>query len=257
MTGVARRTKSRFASRPLNDQSASMPPFNHPALTEGRTLYPATVRASRDRWALKSGDNARKIGARILKGRWRGYAVYTLTLEERKTCPTSCHHWRSCMRTDKSVWRMSGNRPCNLLWRLEREVALLEIRHPGGFAVRLHVLGDFFSVEYVQFWERLLERHPVLHVWGYSARHDMHDPIAAALAALVEKQWSRFAVRFSNAPASFALPATTTVEHPLQVPTGSVLCPEQTGKTESCSTRTRRRLCWATTRSASSHSPQH
>jgi len=244
MSGVARRTKSRFASRPLNDQPASMPPFNHPALTEGRTLYPATVRASRDRWALKSGDNARKIGARILKGRWKGYAVYTLTLEERKTCPTSCHHWRSCMGNKMNWADRVATRP-DLLWRLEREVALLEIRHPGGFAVRLHVLGDFFSVEYVQFWERLLELHPALHVWGYSARHDKDDPIAAALVALVKKQWSRFAVRFSNAPMPFALPATTTVEHPLQVPTGSVLCPEQIGRTESCSTCG---LCWATTK---------
>lgn len=133
----------------------------------------------------------------------------------------------------------------DLLWRLEREIALLEIRHPGGFAVRLHVLGDFFSVEYVQFWERMLQQHHALNVWGYSARHDKDDPIAAALFALVQRQWDRFAVRFSNVPMSFALPATTTVEHPLQVPPGSVLCPEQTGRTESCSTCA---LCWGSTR---------
>lgn len=244
MSGLARRTKSRWASRPLNNQPASMPPFDHPALTERRTLYPATVRASRDRWALKSGDNARKIGAQILKGKWRGFPVYTLTLEERKTCPTSCHHWRSCMG-NKMNWADRVAAGPDLLWRLEREIALLEIRHPRGFCARLHILGDFFSAEYVQFWERMLEQHPALHVWGYSARHDKDDPIAAALFALVQKQWDRFAIRFSNAPVPFALPATITVEHPLQVPPDAILCPEQTARTESCSTCA---ICWGSKR---------
>ena len=36
-----------------------------------------------------------------------------------------------------------------LPWRLEREVALLDIDHPNGFAVRPHNLGDFYSVRYV------------------------------------------------------------------------------------------------------------
>ena len=44
---VVRATKSRWVSRPLNDQSASMPPFDHPAIMGGRTIYPTTVRAGR------------------------------------------------------------------------------------------------------------------------------------------------------------------------------------------------------------------
>ena len=102
----------------------------------------------------------------------------------------------------------------DLEWRLEREIALLDIEHPGGFVVRLHILGDFYSVGYVQMWTRLLDQHPALHVFGYTARHDAGDPIAVALIELVKRQWDRFAVRFSNA--QFA-PATITVEHPLQV----------------------------------------
>ena len=43
----------------------------------------------------------------------------------------------------------------DLFWRLQREVQLLAAEHPDGFAVRLHILGDFFSVEYVQLWARL------------------------------------------------------------------------------------------------------
>jgi hypothetical protein len=241
----ARATKSRWASRPLDDQPASMPPYNHPALTEGRTLYPKTVRTPGDRWALKSATNTAKIGGEILKGKWRGFAAYTLSLEERRTCPKSCEHWRSCMG-NKMHWSERMQAGPNLEWRLEREIALLDIEHPRGFCVRLHVLGDFYSIEYVELWARLLEQHPALHIWGYSARHDKDDPIAAALVALVERQWGRFAMRFSNAPVPFATPATITVEHPFQVPDdGTILCPEQVGKTESCSTCG---LCWQSRR---------
>ena len=33
------------------------------------------------------------------------------------------------------------------------------VKHVNGFAVRLHNLGDFYSVEYVELWRKLLERH--------------------------------------------------------------------------------------------------
>lgn len=240
----ARRTKSRFASRPLNGRPASLPPFDHPALTAGRTLHPQTVRAGRNRWALKRDENSPKIGGKILKGKWRDFPVYTLTLEERATCPRSCHHWRSCMG-NKMHWADKIAAGPDLEWRLPREVALLSIDHGEGFAVRLHVLGDFYSVAYVNLWRMLLKRHPPLHVFGYTARHDEDDPIAAALISLAGFHWDRFAMRFSNAPFPFDVPSTISVERPYQLPPDAILCPEQIGKTESCSTCG---LCWQTKR---------
>src|SRR5262245_55070681 len=90
-----RKTRSRWPSKPLNGRSAKPPlPHNHAAVIGGRTVYPSRVYApSRDRDApsvLKSGINHGKIGGQILKGKWRGYPVYMLTLEERATCPTTC-----------------------------------------------------------------------------------------------------------------------------------------------------------------------
>ena len=245
MNVVVRLTKCRWPSRPLNGQPASMPPFDHPALTEGRTFFPSTVRAGRDRFALKSGSNSWKIGGLILKGKWKGFPIYTLTLEERKTCPTSCHHWRSCFGNRMQFADRVAAGP-DLEWRLEREVALLAAYHPTGFAVRLHVLGDFYSTQYVALWHRLLEQHPSLHVFGFTARWDVtNDPIALALVPLVTRRWDRFAIRFSNAPPSFEAPATITVEHPFQKPADATVCPEQTGRTESCSTCV---LCWQSKR---------
>ena len=95
---------------------------------------------------------------------------------------------------------------------------MLETYHPNGFAVRLHNLGDFYSVEYVELWRRLLARHSALHVWGYTARWHSDDPIAAALASLVEREWDRFAVRFSNAPSETC--STISVEHPYRCSSG-------------------------------------
>ena len=95
------------------------------------------------------------------------------------------------------------------------------MKHVNGFAVRLHNLGDFYSVEYVELWRKLLERHPALHVWGYSARWQVEsDPIAAALASLAsDVGWDRFAVRLSNAPSQLAqrfLSSTLTMCQPMQ-----------------------------------------
>jgi hypothetical protein len=241
---TARRTKSRFASRPLNGQSASLPAHDHPAINGGHTIFPSTVRPARagDRWALKSADNSRKIGGEILKGKWKDFPAYTLTLEERATCPRTCQHWRSCYGNKMHFAERIQGGP-DLEWRLEREVALLDIDHPNGFAVRLHNLGDFYSVRYVSLWRRLLARHSALHVWGYTARWRQDDPIASALTSLVEGRWDRFAVRFSNAPSQMR--STISVEHPYQVPHDAILCPEQIGRTESCSTCG---LCWQSER---------
>jgi len=124
-----------------------------------------------------------------------------------------------------------------LEWKLERELALLSIDHPD-FVVRLHGMGDFYSVAYVELWRRMLERHPGLHVFGYTARTD--DAIADALRVLArDVGWSRFAMRISNGP--FPLRSTVTIESVRQKPVDSIVCPEQVGRTESCSTCA---LCW-------------
>jgi hypothetical protein len=139
-------------------------------------------------------------------------------------------------------WQAGADLECCL----QREVALLDLRHPNGFAVRLHTLGDFYSVPYVELWRDLLDRHSALHVWGYTARWQIEaDPIAAALVSLVKQYWDRCAIRFSNAPFPFPAPATITIETEYQKPADAILCPEQVGKTESCSTCA---LCWQTKR---------
>ena len=116
--------------------------------------------------------------------------------------------------------------------------------HPEGFVVRLHVLGDFYSVEYVDLWARLLDAHPALRVFGYTARDPFADPIGIRLDTLSRTRWDRFAIRFSNRwlPERSAL----TLWKPGGVPAqAGVICPAQTGKTDCCGTCA---LCWQTTK---------
>lgn len=246
MQEAARRTRSRFASTPVLGNPAPrnvVLGFSHEAVTSGRTLFPSTViTKTRAFPALKSGVNSKKIGGLILKGKWAGFPVYTLTLEERATCPAHCVHWRSCYG-NKMQYAERLAFGSDLEWRLEREVAALALKHRGGFAVRLHNLGDFYSVAYVEMWASLLTRYPALHCFGFSARWKDDDAIAVALRALVERQWDRFAVRFSNAP--FSERSTISIRKASQKPDDTIICPEQAGQTESCSTCG---LCWQSTK---------
>lgn len=203
----------------------------------------ATVKDPAHEMVLKSGHNAAKIGRYITKGRWKGFEIYTLTLEERATCPSSCRHWRSCFGNNMPQAQRFRHGP-ELESRIEHEIAELSKKHPRGFAVRLHVLGDFYSVPYVEMWARLLDEHPQFHAFGFSARWEYRsDPIAKALIDLVSKQWPRFAIRFSNAPVDEL--STVSIEHPYQCPPDAIVCPQQLGKTASCSTCA---LCWQSMR---------
>jgi hypothetical protein len=222
-------------------------PVDHPATHERRTLFPKMRREVGSQDLLKSGQFSAKLGHRITKGAWKGFPIYSLTLEERATCPTSCRHWASCYGNNMQIaprWKHGAK----LEWRLKREIAALELRHPDGFAVRLHTLGDFYSVGYVHFWLEMLEQHPALHVFGFTARIDSEtDDIAYALALSVRQLWQRFAIRFSNAPVKRV--STISLESPLQKPDDAIICPAQwtpSGKkAESCATCA---LCWTTTR---------
>lgn len=217
---------------------------DHPAVLGARTRYPATTRApGLVGRVLKSGHNNMKIGAVVLKGRWAGMPIFTLTLEERATCPRSCRHWGDCFGNKMPfVERLHHGRA--LEWALGSELRALSQRHPLGFVVRTHVLGDFYSAAYVRRWVSWLHRMPALRVFGYTA-WPVSSPIGALLRDASDRLWDRFAIRTSNS----RLPeraTSTQYQHP-DGPTvgGAIVCPAQTGATDCCATCA---LCWSTRR---------
>lgn len=216
----------------------------HHAVRFGRTRYPRTVRepglVGR---VLKSGLHNRKIGKRVAKGRWAGMEIYTLTLEERATCARSCRHWSDCFG-NKMPFVERLRHGAALEQALGAELRALAKQHRRGFVVRLHVLGDFYSVGYVQRWLSWLRQIPELHVFGYTAWPESTE-IGAAIGAASDRLWDRFAIRTSDGPHNER--ATRTLYEPPAGPVvaGAIVCPAQIDRTACCATCG---LCWQTRR---------
>lgn len=213
---------------------------DHPAAVEARTQHPHLVQMpSNDEWVLKSGEHSRKLGSVITKGKWSGFPVYGLTLEERATCPSSCEQWLNCYGNGMSQMRAYRyQRGPELLEALDRELTILssEPNTRNGFAVRLHSLGDFYDTDYVEFWKDKLIQHPSLRVFGFTAWHPTNDDIGRAIKRITDKHWNRFAIRFSNQPnqtrSASVVPNDT---HRPQKGDG-IICPAEEQMTNSCST---------------------
>ena len=209
----------------------------HSAVVNAHTMYRKNVHniATYKHKVLKPSTN-KKLGKRVTKGRYAGFPMYTLTLEERATCPSACEHWADCYGNNMPFghrFEIEGLMP-----RLEIELDALDKRHPTGYLVRLHVLGDFYSVSYVEFWAEQLRERPALAVYGYSRNHPGETVIGDALSdARGELGFSRFSIRFSTLP-SDTLSANT--EH--NAGKDGIVCPVQLDKTDSCGTCT---LCWS------------
>lgn len=214
-----------------------------PAALGGRTRFPTRVfYADEVSRVLKSGHQSRKIGAFVTKGFAKGWPIYTLTLEERATCPRSCREWLTCYGNNmQAAERLVAG--VELERALRRELAALQDKHPGGFLVRLHVLGDFYSAEYAGLWHAFLRAFPALHLFGFTA-HGPDSPIGRTVALLAaDFGWRRAAIRFSGAP--HELRASRVLDAGQGDP-DAVACPAQSGATDCCGTCA---LCWQSERS--------
>lgn len=238
----ALKSKRRFTDHadPDPDSVRGLKPDN-PAVLEGRTMFPSTVVNPADSPALLvSGANSRKLGDRVTKGKWAGFPIFQLSLEERATCPKSCHHWLTCYGNGMPQARRHRHGP-ELVNYLRAELTDLQEDHPKGFVVRLHVLGDFYSLDYVRAWQGFLDTFPALHIFGYTA-WPKDSEIGAAILGLTESRWDRFAVRFSSAAVE-SQGATALWRKPEDLTDWpGIICPAQTGKTDCCGTCA---LCWA------------
>jgi hypothetical protein len=213
----------------------------HPAHRSARSIFPSRIFDPVEvKRVLKDGHQSRKIGKFVDKGPRRGWPIFTLTLEERATCPRTCRAWSFCFGNNmQAAERISAGE--QLLEALTGELEALQTQHPHGFMVRLHVLGDFYSLEYVRFWAWALERFPALHIFGFTARLPGTE-IGDALWDMAEADWARFAIRFSGMAArEKASILQGDGESRLAIP-----CPAQTEATDCCATCG---LCWHSKRS--------
>lgn len=218
---------------------------DHPAVLQGRTLFPGRVKpVAEAKHFLISGHSNSKIGKVVLKGPWQGMPIYTLTLEERATCPRSCLQYRDCYGSAMQWPARWDHRDADFMDFLRAEIITKCREHPDGLVVRLHVLGDFYSFEYVRMWVELIDRFPQLHVYGYTARREDDDDdesrrMAAGLRRLSERCWDQFAIRFSRGEPGYQ--HTIVVDEDPQQP-DVIVCPAQKETTETCGTCG---LCWS------------
>jgi len=201
------------------------------------TKYPKSIRP--DHIGLfKSGKNNAKLGGTITKGAWKGMPIYSLTLTERDTCPKSCYHWNDCYGNNMPFAHRFKAGP-ELESAIPTELGKLAKKYPNGFVIRLHVLGDFYSPEYVKLWQDMLISYPMMRIYGYSARQG--DAIYKELWLLNIRFSERVKIRFSHAKEYDSMEPFTIYSGTDKMDFEGITCPEQLGKTESCATCG---LCW-------------
>lgn len=229
--------KSRILGLQFPHKAGTVLAAESPSMLEARTIYRGQVREVTGTPVLKTGFDQRKLGGRIIKSRWKGLALYCLTLEERATCPKTCRQLKSCYGNNMQ-WAVRFEHGLDLEIQIWRDLHRLSRKHKDGFVVRLHILGDFYSVSYVDMWEAALDHFPGLRIFGYTHWRS-ETPIGFAINRLRNRNWARFAMRTSDAQSG---PRTAVIKQASQAG-DRIICPAQTGKTANCSSCG---LCWQT-----------
>lgn len=191
------------------------------------------------RSVLKPGGNNKKLGSRVTAKRWKGKAMFSLTLVERETCSTTCHHWADCYGNHMPFAHRFSVEGIEPILELEISALLAMPKNKAGIVIRLHVLGDFASVAYVAFWRRMLKEHPRLALFGYTG-WPTGSPIGKAVSRLNRAYPDACLIRFSRSE-SYAGDESYAAEEGFEG--DCFTCPEQTGKVASCADCA---LCWTT-----------
>ena len=217
------------------------------------TIYPKTVYTINswdDYYAygsklLKQSQN-KKLGKVLTKGAFKGKPLYSLSLVEREMgCPKGCLHWDSCYGNNMPfAHRFKTDNDlvfCNILID---EIFNLLIKHKQGIHIRLHVLGDFFSRYYINWWKALLVCHDKISIYGYTA-HTPNSQLGLEIKNVIDKiGFDRFAIRFSNSTVKMSansLEYEPRLVASKNVSLKSIPCPEQENKVLNCASCA---LCW-------------
>lgn len=200
-------------------------PAKHRAVLDAETLHPHTLHdASEYSEILTDGAFNSKIGGDVLVGELKGAKIFTLTLEERATCPKTCGHWRTCYGNAMSQakrWHRGPVFERALAHDVAQRCAEIE-----KVLIRLHVLGDFYNVEYARLWQSMLARHENLHVFGFTA-HRYDSRIGRIIDQMNRAHVpARSSIRFSGTSEAMG---SFTIDFPTNKKRlgDAIVCPEQ------------------------------
>ena len=223
-----------------------LPILTQRAVDGGNTLYPKSIRTASETPTKSTGlrvlkeakDNTKLSGrsiTRIVKGPkfFRGKHLYNLTLTERETCPFTCEQWSTCYGNHMPFAHRHSIGE-ELLQALEADLGYLDEKRPEGYVIRLHILGDFYSVDYVKFWATMVQMHPNMGVYGYTHR-EYGTAIGDEVAALHAAFPGRVAIlRSDRKHIQDPLPGAFTVPSGTEPAEGIVVCPEQVYEDITC-----------------------
>lgn len=225
-------TQTRRYSATLRDE--------HRAIEGRTTKYPhSVISAKASKRVLVSGHENRKLGSKVTKGIWKGMPIYAVTLVERASCPASCREWTTCYGNSMNFARRHVF-DAELFKRLDVEIDMLAAKHPGGFLVRLHTLGDFGrddaeALPYVELWRHKMIETPGLHLFGFTA-HTLGSLTGQAIRLLNGEFPARCRIRFSGHDA-LVIAAKEDSKH--------VVCPIETDHPKRPASCGACGLCWA------------
>lgn len=216
----------------------------HKAIVNATSLYTDSKFTIRDvtNYAprvLKLSTNI-KLGKIVKKGKHKGKRILTLTLIERETCTNECEHYLTCYGNNMPfAHRFEVNEAFML--RLESDIEYYVKKYPEGILIRLHVLGDFESIQYVEFWNRMLHTYSSIAIYGYTRNHitskyEYIRAIGYKIIAVRNIHKDRFAIRFSN-KLDDEFSANSR-----EITNEGITCLAQVKASVSCSDCT---LCWA------------
>ena len=208
---------------------------NNPALAQAVTIHPRMRRSPTETTILKSVSDNKKMGKGgnvISKGKWAGMPMFQMSLEERATCPRTCPQWASCFANNMAFAHRIDHTHPDFLPVLHDEIHALARKYRHGFVIRPHVIGDYYSPEYVAFWINQTAEHENLHIFGFT--HSLRDSKMGRMITEWNKN-PRVWVRFSDQGGEMSA----------NVEGEGIQCPEQTDKTDSCLTCG---ICWSTTK---------
>ena len=223
-----------------------------------RTKYPKSVKVPSLNM-LKRGKQNKKLGDVVSVKKWKGMTMYSLTLEERTTCPSDCEQWDNCYGNNMPFAHRFDHTHPDFKKLLGQQLEELSKKHPEGFVVRLHVLGDFFDGLYIAQWQIWLYEMENLNIFGYT-HHKHTSTLGNMLQNLNRIYPDRCAIRFSDdEETGFSaythpeendelegLPMRKSKAHHRLILTEKehkyvLVCPEQRGTTASCTTCG---FCW-------------
>jgi|TARA_E500000318_G_scaffold50036_1_gene46869 hypothetical protein len=216
------------------------------AILNNTTVFQNSIKVLKDyEYDLIKKSTNSKLGKKVTKNTFKDYFIYTLTLIERETCPIDCFHYKDCFGNNMMyAHRIDHKNYLELINRLQDNLYYLLVVKKIKVLLRLHVLGDFFSKEYVLFWEKMLEMFPNLAIYGYTGTNpkskiSSSKNIAIEILRLRNKFGKRFAIRFSNDNQDIFSANSRDIEEPVKQV--SFQCPEQEEKVNTCGDCT---ACW-------------